>query len=722
MRRALRALLLSLVAGASAGSLAAQDAPGTVRGVVADAATDSGLAGATVLLVGTPLVATTGARGEFRFAGVAAGRYTLRVLAMGYAPVLRTGVRLPAAAGAPLAFVLQRVVLVLPGVVVTASGAAERAGESAVSVSVQDRAEIERHNVVKVDEALPFVPGVVMNHGDLDIRGSKGIAMGVGSRVLMLLDGHPVLTGDGGEINFEALPLLDLDRTEVVKGAHSALYGSAALGGVVNLITAPIDEQRETSVKLHYGAYDVPDQYRFTGGRLAFRGINVQHSQWVGPVGVRLALGRETSDGYQQNGAYARWLFRAKLTSQPGSAHPWDAFAVFTTQDGGNFFMWRDAAQPYQVPPEAVGDWNRGVNLLLGGSWAAIAGSGAVLHVEPYLTHTEVRDHFHDSRNFHDATRMGTNLRIAFNPGERHVLTAGVDGAGTALRSSYFGAKWISDVAPYAQEEWTLAAPLRVTAGARLDYHHADGGSAELSLNPKVGVAYAPTGSVTARVSLGRGYRAPSAIEQFVPGVQQGFRLLPNPALHGEHAWSGEVGATFAGGRLWLDGALFQAEYHDLIGPAAAPGEVGAFSFQNVQRARVRGADLALKLGLVTRRLDLDVNYLFLDSRILGDSNPLLVGQPLPYRSRHAVTTSVDVLGGLAGVDVRYRSRVESVLLYPLDPRSDITIVDARLGFRIRRTSVLVKIANLFQRRYVDVLERTEGAPRSLLVTAMANF
>ncbi len=80
------------------------------------------------------------------------------------------------------------------------------------------------------------------------------------------------------------------------------------------------------------------------------------------------------------------------------------------------------------------------------------------------------------------------------------------------------------------------------------------------------------------------------------------------------------------------------------------------------------------------------------------------------------------MLGGLAGVDVRYRTRVESVLLYPLDPRGDITVVDLRLGFRVRRTSVQVKVANLLQQRYVDVLERTEGAPRSLLVTALANF
>jgi outer membrane receptor protein involved in Fe transport len=716
-----RCILHAALLGAlGSGALAAQEPPpGTIHGVVTDASTDSAVGDATVLLVGTPLTATTDARGVFLLSGIAPGRYGVRVLAMGYAPELRQGV---VPGGASLRIVMRRVDLQLPGVVVTAAGSAQDVGESAVSVAVQTRAETMAHNVLEVDEALPFVPGVVMNHGDLDIRGSKGIALGVGSRVLVLLDGHPVLSGDGGEVNFEALPLLDLDRTEVVKGAHSALYGSAALGGVVNLITTPIGEHPATTVKVHYGQYDTPAPFRFTTDRLALRGVDVQHERRVGGIGVRLAAGRETSDGYEQNGQYARWLFRAKVTSPAGSAHPWNGYAVVTSLDGGHFMLWRDSTHRYEVAPAALGDWDRTVNLLVGGSLAAVASSGAALHVEPYVTHTAVKDHFHDNWDFHNATRMGTNIRLALNPGRRHALTAGVDGSGTALNSSYFGVKWISDLAPYAQEEWTLAAPLRATVGARLDYHHADGAGAELSLNPKVGVSYAPSVGFAARASLGRGYRAPSAIEQFVPAVYQGFRLVPNPALRGEHSWSGEVGATVSRGRFWLDAALFQSTYDQLIGPAAAPGQVGTFWFQNVQRARVRGADVAVKLGLLPRRVDLDVNYLLLDTRILGDSNPQLVGQPLPYRSRHTVTASLDLLGGLAGVDVRYRSRVESVLVYTLDRRTAITLVDLRAGIRVAGMTVLLKVSNLLQRQYVDVLERNPGPPRSFLVTALANL
>ena len=714
----LAALLVALCAGArpaAAQGQAPSRTDGAVHGVVKDQTSDSAVAGAHVLLVGTPLRTTTDRRGEFVFVALAPGPYRVRVLSIGFAPLV-TGVTVVPDTTVELALALARVDLQLAGITVTATGSAQKVGESAVSVAVMEHDEILEHNTIQVQDVLPFLSGVVMDHGQLDIRGASGLAGGVGSRVLMLLDGHPVLTGDGGEIDYETLPLLDLDRAEVVKGSHSALYGSAAMGGVVNLITAPVDERPATTVKLHYGLYDVPSDVRFTTGRLDFNGYDLQHSRRVGPIGVRFAVGRETSDGYQQNGEFSRWFLRTKLSSLPGASHPWDAYAIWSSLASGQFFVWDSAGSPYTVPPVALGDWNRVINVLAGGRWAALAGSRALLEIEPSLTHTLVRDHMHDSKNWHAATRAGANLRLSLNPGSRHALAAGVDAAGTDVNASYYGRKRIVDAAPYAQEELGLTPALKATGGVRLDYHHVDGGLAETAFNPKIGLAYTPGAPFSLRASFGRGYRAPSVIEQFVSTTQSGFQVIPNPSLHGETAWSGEVGGTATLGRVWLDGALFSGWYHGLIGPAAAPGQFGAFSFQNVQRARVRGVDATTRLDVVPRWLDVSLSYLFLDSRDLD------TGLPLPYRSRHTVTGSFDLLGGAAGLDIRYRSRLEQVVAYPSDPRSDVTLVDMRCAARLAGVTMLIKVANLLQERYVDVMERNEGAPRSLLLTAAASF
>jgi outer membrane cobalamin receptor len=201
-----------------------------------------------------------------------------------------------------------------------------------------------------------------------------------------------------------------------------------------------------------------------------------------------------------------------------------------------------------------------------------------------------------------------------------------------------------------------------------------------------------------------------------VSTTQQGARVIPNPSLHGETAWSGEVGGSASLGNLWLDGAVFDSWYHGLIGPSGVPGQLLTFSFQNVTRAQVRGVDATAKVSVADRRLDLSCNYLYLDTR--DDST----GLPLPYRSRHTVTASVDLLGGLAGLDVRYRSRVEQVVEYPLDPRGDITTVDVRLGARVRGVTFSARVSNLLQAKYVDIMERNQGAPRSLLLTAMTGL
>ena len=80
----------------------------------------------------------------------------------------------------------------------------------------------------------------------------------------------------------------------------------------------------------------------------------------------------------------------------------------------------------------------------------------------------------------------------------------------------------------------------------------------------------------------------------------------------------------------------------------------------------------------------------------------------------------MNVARGLLGVDVRWRSRVEDVLAYPLDPRGAITLVDLRLAVPVLGAVVQAKASNLFNKVYPDVQERVPGAPRTISVTVYA--
>ena len=717
---------MALVLAILGRGLAAQGAAATLTGTVTDSETGRPLAGAVVFLIGTQLQSATTEAGQYRMDGIPPGHYLLRVSLFGYHGAEQGDVVLDSGGVRTVDFALTKALIDLPAVVVTASRAEEPPEDVPASVAVLTHDALLRYQAITVDQALPFVPGVIFNNGQIDIRGASGVAGGVGSRVLMLLDGHPILTADGGEVDFNAVPMLDLDRVEVVKGAYSALYGSNALGGVVNFITKRISPYPETVVAAHAGVYDTPPDVRYTNADLWTEDLDVQHSRFLGGLGVRVAARREFSNGFEEDGWLSRWMIRTKVTWPADGPNQSSAYAMVTSEDDGNHFVWASDSTPYAVAPSTYADWSRAQKIILGANVNAVRTASALLQVNPYVWYNTLQNHFDsgpDKADYHRATRVGTNLQLVLNPWPVHTLTIGGDVSRTWVISNFLKvpntprSPTLDDAALYGQDAIAFSDRIRGTVGARLDYHTATGGGDETSVSPKIGIVFKPDPWLSLRASGGRGYRAPSAIEQFVSSAMSGIQVVPNPDLHGETAWFGELGVTAKRGRwFWFDGALFDSEYHDLIGPGLAPSPpfpLFSFQFQNTERARVRGLDSGVKLSLIGGLLGLEGSYTYLDATALGGSSG-----PLPYRSRHNVTGTVSGLGGLVGLDVRYRSRVDSVLAYPSDPRGAITIVDLRLGYRVLGTVVQAKVSNLLQAAYVDVMEKNRGAPRQFLFSA----
>ena len=110
-------------------------------------------------------------------------------------------------------------------------------GEVTVSLEVLQPDLIQSTNKPALDDALQKVPGVTVIDGQANIRGGSGFSQGAGSRVLLLVDDIPILNADAGFPNWDDVPVESIEQIEVVKGAASALYGSAALNGIVNVRT-----------------------------------------------------------------------------------------------------------------------------------------------------------------------------------------------------------------------------------------------------------------------------------------------------------------------------------------------------------------------------------------------------------------------------------------------------------------------------------------------------
>ncbi|MCY3736498.1 MAG: TonB-dependent receptor [Gemmatimonadaceae bacterium] len=692
----------------------------TIRGLVVEGETGAPVAGAEVLVRSTPLGALTDEEGRFEVARPAGGLPTLVVVAQGFRTV--EAAIDPEMEEEPLRISLERLFFEVPGLTVTANRGSQP-GDAPASVAVISGDDLKRREATNLNEALPFAQGVTFNAGQMDIRGSSGLSRGVGSRVLMLLDGHRTLSGVGSSIDFAVLPVLDVERIEIVKGPHSTLWGTNAMGGVVNVITRPPRREARTVVRGYYGLFETPTRQAFSAGRLAMQGLQLQHSRRIGTVHTAVFAARESSDGFRQNGGVDGWRLRGKAVFGD-SATPLKMFASWKRDDMEEFFTWLSEDRRLEIDPGNLGDWRRESDLILGLTATPLVTPGLKVELRPQIQHFRNRNYFGDSGDpdhnddFHRSTRYGTDLQLSLFTVGRHTVTLGGEAAYTGVASNFLEpSPEVTDLALFGQDEIELAEGLRGSVGVRLDRHKASSAESDLTLNPKVGIVYRPSPRLSLRSSLSRGYRAPSVSEQFTSTVVFGFRVVPNPELRGESAWAGEVGATASpADRIWLDAGLFWSEYSGLIEVTNAPNQLFTFQFRNLVEARIRGVDMGLRAEVLPDRLDFQTNYLFLDSTDLG------TGRRLAYRSRHVVTTTLSGWDDAIALDMRYRSRPEAVLVYPLDERGAITVVDLRLNLEVMGLDLQTRVDNLLQAEYVDVQERNPGASRSLRTTLTSRF
>ena len=522
-------------------TLAAQEV--TIRGRVVDSQSGKGIAGAQVLVRDLQLQVLSNGEGRFELR-LPNGNGSVRLtVVVGLYRTVEHDVDPAAAADEPPTIPMERMLFELPGVTVTASRGNARPGEAPVSVSVIGRDELRNRDVTSLNEALPFAQGVTFNAGQMDIRGSSGIARGVGSRVLMLLDGHRALANVGSSVDFGLMPLLDVERIEIVKGPHSTLFGTNAMGGVVNVITRPPVDGARTVVRGYYGVFDTPGERDFTEELLSMQGLQIQHSRRIGRMGTSVFVGREGSDGFRQNGGLQRWRLRARTVWGAETTSPWEVFVNWKHEDAEEFFTWLSPERPLEVDPSQLGDWKRDVALVLGMTATPVVTPSLRVQLRPQMQHVRSRNHHHDNDDFHHSTRWGTDVQLSRSTAGRHSFTTGAEASYTEISSNFLEpTPTTTSLAFFVQDEIELSERLRGTTGMRLDLHRASSAEDDFSINPKIGLVYEPSDRVSLRTSLSRGYRAPSVSEQYSSTVVFGFRVIPNLELRGESAWAGELG------------------------------------------------------------------------------------------------------------------------------------------------------------------------------------
>ncbi len=676
------------------------------------------------------------ANGNYRFDSLPAGWLAFEAGRIGYRPV-RDTVFLKAYDSIRMDFRLPPTPVVLTPMIVTAAKRSQLLDQAVTSVALVDQQQITQQAVNRIDEAVDRAPGVQFISGQVNIRGSSGFVLGLGSRVLLLVDGVPANQGDRGGINWDVIPVDRVERVEVVKGAGSALYGSSAFGGVVNLITRELPEGWHGRLRATMGAFANPphDIWRFRDFTGIQDGLDVAGSYGRDAVRGGLSIGARHSDGYRQQDRADHWQVTGKGDWKPGPAmrvslsgawasdqygvpQPWCVFG--SCDDRG------EGIQPFQIDAANSGNRTRSDK----GHLTAIVTRTPSQRLTWLARASWLRTRFTDSypnrqtpADYSIANRHGVEGRIVSQPDSSRVVTAGVEGAVADVWSNIFsgdtaggtGRHTQGEYAAYAEAEQMLG-PARATIGARSDFLVVDGGGFTAFVSPRVGAVW-PTGTGSWRASVGRAFRAASLAERFVTTIALSFHVIPNPALKPEEGWSTEFGRSWTG-LSWLrgDAALFWTEARRLIEPVFTPR--AEIQFQNIQRARLLGLDLSVNATPVTSRLTTTLAYQYLHARELKtNTSPQ---RPLLFRPRHLLTLSADyaIDRFSVGADFRYSNRYEREdPLFPGDERLSARVLDLRASWTVGSLDVRVKVANALNYIY-NLAPRTLEPVRTVTLVA----
>ena len=283
----------------------------SVKGTVIDAGNEELLVGAIVNF-GKDKVTNTNLDGAFSIA-IPEGKYFIKISLMGYKNIADSIVI--DANTKSLQYKLEKSVRELDQVVITAGKYEQKLSEITVSMDVIKPKLVENKNTVNLETIADQVPGVTVTDGQVSIRGGSGFSYGAGSRVLMCVDEMPMLAADAGDIKWSYLPIENLEQIEVIKGASSALFGSSALNGVINVRTAYPKEKPETKVTFFAGIYDNPKRsnLKWWDTNPTTNGSSFFHSQKAGNFDLVASGNVFNDEGYREGENELRGRFNINI-------------------------------------------------------------------------------------------------------------------------------------------------------------------------------------------------------------------------------------------------------------------------------------------------------------------------------------------------------------------------------------------------------------------------
>lgn len=573
MRKRLECFCLMLGCFLSVFTAVAQQ---TISGTVTDAETREPLIGASIIVKNEKNIGTvTNEQGKYTLRLPEDKAYTLEVRYIGY---VSQQCDIDTETKKEIDFNLEEDAIGMETVVVTGTRTPKLLKDVPIVTRVISSEDIRKVDATNIQDLLQIeLPGIEFSYS-MDQQTSLNMQGFGGNAVLFLIDGERLAGETLDNIDYSRLNLDNVERIEIVKGAASSLYGSNAVGGVVNIITRESTEKWTANVNARYGAHD--DQ-RY-GGSVGFKAgkfnnmLNVQHTT-TDPIQLFDSSSGNKGDYNQVYGNHT-WNFKERLIYTPVER-------MKLTARVGYFFKERDKSAE-------VSDRYRDYNAGLKGNY--------VFNDKNNLEVSYAFDQYDKSGfdkvkslDIRDYSNVQNSIRALYNYtfSEKNTVTLGGDYMTDYLMSYQFTEgkdykQYTADT--FLQFDLNLSDRFNVTTGLRYDYFSEAGMQ---NVSSKLGVMY-KWNNCSLRASYAGGFRAPTLKEMYMNfDMANIFMIYGNENLKPEESQNFSLSAEYIKSRY----NVTVTGYYNLVDnriTTAWDQELKGMVYTNISEMKIVGVDV----------------------------------------------------------------------------------------------------------------------------------
>lgn len=622
-------------------------------------------------------------------------------------------------------------------IVVSANKTEQRIAELTVSMNLIKSEDFLKTHITDAQELINKTSGIEVLDGQASIRGGSGFSYGVGSRVLALIDGLPVLSPDAGNIKWQFLPLENISQVEIIKGASSVLYGSSALNGIINFRTADATNIPSTEFFAETGIFGKPQNtnWKWWDSPRFFTSVTFSHLQKIGKTDLGIGINLLTDNGYRKynDEKLGRLSLRIKHHNGKikGLVYGLNINSGYTPKT--DFLLWEDAEYgALKQDTSSVSSLN-----------------GSFLAIDPYITLNKTGRFKHDlkmriqsannrfpvrSENNSDAFSFYTEYQLQYRISDIMSITAGLAENYSKVLSNFYGNHEGINLAGFTQLEVNPVPTLKVIGGMRVEQNSLDKIKDKVVPIFRTGLNWQAADYTFLRASFGQGYRYPSIAEKHASTTLGSVKIYPNPYVRPESGWSTEIGikqgVLFGKTSGQADFSIFFSQNSDLIEyvfsnyPDPVTG-IFDFGFQatNVEQSRVYGYEFEFMLNRIIGEFNTSMTggYTYIYPVEYNPATHSDTDVYLKYRRKHSLKISLGTLYKKLDIGLNFYAKskilnIDDVFLneltresilpgfydYWLENNKGYILFDGSIGYRLNKIiTISLAVKNFTNTEYM---------------------